>query len=106
MIADELFLAAWKSGVEMTVDGSVVHLKASSKPPEELLKKLQEHKSALLRFLSCWIDTPYGDAKFWGFLGEDRCGVVLRNQPDRVAWMKKSELTIKPDREAMSTTVH
>ncbi len=70
-----------------------------SNPPVDLLARLREHKPQMLRFLSCWIDTPYGEAKFWGFVGEDRCGVVLRNQPDRVTWVKRSELMIKPSKE-------
>jgi len=104
MIAESLFLSAWKAGVEMTVDGDAIRLKASSKPPDELLKKLKTHKPELLRFLSCWIDTPYGQAKFWGFLDGDRCGVVLRDRPDRVTWIKRRELMVKPsveDKEAV-----
>ena len=105
MIAESLFLTAWKAGVEMTANGDAIHLKASSKPPQELLKRLLEHKSELLRFLSCWIDTPDGEAKFWGFVGEDRCGVVLRNKPDRVTLVKRSGLRIKPSEEDKAAAV-
>ncbi len=69
-----------------------------------MLNKLKDHKPELMRFLSYWIDTPYGQAKFWGFLDDRRCGVVLRNQPDRVTWIKRSELMVKPsveDKEAV-----
>ena len=105
MIAESLFLTAWKAGVEMTVDGETIRLKASSRPPEELLKKLQQHKLELLRFLSCWIDTPYGQAKFWGFVGKSRCGVVLRTRPDRVTFIKRSELMVKPHIEDKAAAV-
>ena len=102
---ESLFIEAWKAGVELTVNGDKLHLEARSKPSDDLLKRLKEHKPELLRFLSCWIDTPYGEAKFWGFVGEDRCGVVLRNRPDRVTFIKRSELMVKPsleDKEAVA----
>ena len=103
-ICESLFVEAWKAGIELSVNGDRLHLEALSKPPGDLLNKLKEHKPELLRFLSCWIETPYGKAKFWGCLGEDRCGVVLRSQPDRVTWLKRSELMVKPgieDKEAV-----
>jgi len=88
----------------LSINGDKLHFKASSTPPNELLEKVKANKPEMLRFLSTWIDTPYGQAKFWGFLDERRCGVVLRNQPDRVTWIKRSELMVKPsveDKEAM-----
>ena len=94
-ICESLFVEAWKAGIELSVNGDRLHLEALSKPPGDLLNKLKEHKPELLRFLSCWIDTPYGQAKFRGCLGGDRGGVVLRNRPDRVIWIKRSELMIK-----------
>ena len=97
--AESLFVEAWKAGVVLSVNGDKLHFEARSKPPDELLEKLKAHKPELMRFLSCWIDTPYGQAKFWGFVGTDRCGVVLRNQPDRVTFIKCSELTVKPSVE-------
>jgi len=100
-----LFVEAWKCGIELSVNGDKLHLEAQSNPPDDLLDRLKEHKPALLRFLSCWIDTPCGEAKFWGFVGEDRCGVVLRNQPDRVTWVKRSELMIKPSEEDRTAAV-
>ncbi len=103
---ESLFLEAWQAGMDLSVNGDKLHFEASTKPSGDLLRRLKEHKPELLRFLSCWINTPHGEAKFWGFLGEERCGVVLRNQPDRVTWIKKSELMIKPDQKDMSTTVH
>jgi len=104
--AGSLFVEAWKAGVELTINGDKLHFEARSKPPAELLNKLKDHKPELMRFLSHWIDTPYGSAKFWGFLDGDRCGVVLRNRPDRVIWIKKSELMIKPDRDNLGATVN
>jgi len=100
-----LFVECWRSGIELSVNGDKLHLEAPSSPPDDLLARLTEHKPALLRFLSCWIDTPYGEAKFWGFIGEDRCGVILRIQPDRVTWMKRSELKIKPSEEDRAAAV-
>ena len=102
--AGSLFVEAWKAGVELTINGDKLHFEAGSKPPVELLNKLKDHKPELMRFLSHWIDTPHGQAKFWGFLDEKRCGVVLRNRPDRVTWIKRSELMVKPsfeDKEAV-----
>jgi len=57
---ETLFVEAWKAGVELKPDGDRLLLDAPSKPPQELLDKLAEHKSALLRFLASnsWIDTP------------------------------------------------
>lgn len=98
-ICESLFVEAWKAGIELSVNGDRLHLEALSKPPGDLLNRLKEHKPELLRFLSRWIDTPYGQAKFWGYLGEDGCGVVLRNRPDRVVWIKRSELMIKRSEE-------
>jgi len=77
------------------VNGDKLHLETSSPPSDDLLKRLKEHKPEMLRFLLSWIDTARGQAKFWGFLDEKRCGVVLRNQPDRVTWIKRSELMVK-----------
>ena len=94
-----IFVEAWKAGVVLSINGDKLHFEARSKPPDELLEKLRDHKPELMRFLSSWIDTPYGQAKFWGFLDERRCGVVLRNQPDRVTWIKRSELMVKPSTE-------
>jgi len=96
---ESLFVEAWKAGVELSINGDKLHFEARSKPPDELLNKLKDHKPDLMRFLSHWIDTPHGQAKFWGFLGKDRCGVVLRNQPDRVTWIKRSEVMVKPSVE-------
>jgi len=103
-VCESLFLEAWKAGVELSVNGDKLHFEASPKPSNDLLNRLKEHKPELLRFLSCWIETPYGQAKFWGFLDGDRCGVVLRDRPDRVTWIKRSELMVKPsveDKEAV-----
>ncbi len=100
-----LFVEAWKAGVELSVNGEKLHLEASSDPSDDLLSRLREHKAELIRFLSCWIDTPYGQAKFWGFLDEKRCGVILRQQPDRVTWMKRNELTVKPSVEDKQAVV-
>ncbi|MCH7804774.1 MAG: hypothetical protein IH937_11900 [Acidobacteria bacterium] len=96
MIAEALFVEAWKAGVQLDTDGERLLLDASSKPSQELLDKLAEHKSEMLRFLAphAWIDTPLGQAKFCCFLGEFRCGVVLKKQPDTVTWMQKSQLGI------------
>ena len=106
MISPEvLFIECWKSGIELSVNGSKLHLEAKSNPPDDLLARLKEHKPEMLRFLSSWIDTTRGQAKFWGFLGKDRCGVVLRSQPDRVTWVWRSELMVKPNREDMAATV-
>lgn len=44
------------------------------------------------------IGTQDSETKFWGFIGKGRCGVVLRNQPDRVTWIKRNELMIKPSK--------
>jgi len=93
---ESLFVEAWKAGVVLSINGDKLHFEASSTPPGELLEKLKANKPEMLRFLSIWIDTPYGQAKFWGFLDDRRCGVVLRNQPDRVTWIKRSELMVKP----------
>ena len=81
------------------MNGDKLHLETASPPSDDLLKRLKEHKPELLRFLSSWIDTPCGQAKFWGFVGDYRCGVVLRNQPDRVTFIKRSELGIRPREE-------
>ena len=81
------------------MNGDKLHLETSSTPPDDLLKRLKEQKPEMLRFLSSWIDTPHGEAKFWGFVGDYRCGVVLRNQPDRVTFIKRSELGIRPREE-------
>ena len=102
---ESLFLEAWKAGVELSVDGSELHVEAPVKPPNELLEKLKTHKSELIRFLSCWIDTPYGQAKFWGFVGKSRCGVVLRTRPDRVTFIMRSELMVKPHIEEKAAAV-
>ncbi len=93
---ESLFIECWRSGIQLSVNGGKLHLETSSPPSDHLLKELKEHKPEMLRFLSTWIDTPYGQAKFWGFLDSRRCGVVLRNQPDRVTWIKRSELMVKP----------
>ena len=97
--AADLFVEAWKAGVELSINGDKLHYEAQTAPSRDLLNRLREHKPGLMRFLSCWIDTPYGQAKFWGFLDEHRCGVILRRQPDRVTWIKPSEVTVKPSIE-------
>ena len=96
---ESLFIEAWKAGVELSINGDKLHFEARSKLSNELRNKLKDNKPELMRFLSCWIDTPFGPAKFWGFLDDRRCGVVLRNQPDRVTWIKRSELMVKPSVE-------
>ncbi len=96
---ESLFIECWRSGIQLSVNGDKLHLETSSPPSGDLLKRLKEHKPEMLRFLSCWIDTPQGEAKFWGFVGDYRCGVVLRSQPDRVTFIKRSELGIKPREE-------
>jgi len=96
---ESLFIEAWKAGVELSVNGDKLHLEALSKPSDDLIRRLKEHKHELLRFLFHWIDTPYGEAKFWGFIGEDRFGMVLRNQPDRMKFIELNELMVKPQAE-------
>ncbi|MFP6889237.1 MAG: hypothetical protein VCF07_05695 [Nitrospinota bacterium] len=105
MTAERLFLEAWKAGVEIAVNGKKLHLIAPTRPPEALLKKLRERKPEILRFLCSWIETPYGQAKFWGFIGEDSCGVVLRHQPDKVTFVRRDELGIKPSVEDRAAAV-
>ena len=102
---ESLFIECWKAGIELSVNGDKLHFESQSGLPDDLLARLKEHKPEMLRFLSCWIETPNGQAKFWGFLGKDRCGVVLRSQPDRVTWVWRSELMVKPNREDMVATV-
>ncbi len=102
---ESLFVEAWKKGIELSVNGDKLHFEADSKPSGDLLNRLKEHKAELLRFLSCWIDTPYGEAKFWGFVCGDRCGVVLRNQPDRVTFINRSELAVRPSPEDRAAVV-
>lgn len=87
---ESIFAEAWKAGVELSINGDKLHFEASSTPPDELLEKLKAHKPELMHFLSIWIDTPYGQAKFWGFVGDDRCGVILRSQPNRVPMLRAS----------------
>ncbi len=102
---ESLFVEAWKAGVELSVNEDKLHLEVSSDPSDDLLNRLKEHKLEMLRFLSCWIDTPYGEAKFWGFVGEHRCGVVLRNRPDSVMFVERSELRVKPEEVDKATVV-
>ena len=102
---ESLFLEAWKAGVELSINGDKLHYEAQAAPSRDLLNRLREQKPELMRFLSCWIDTPYGQAKFWGFLDEKRCGVILRQQPDRVTFIKRSELTVKPSHEDKQAVV-
>ena len=99
--AADVFVEAWRAGVTLSVNGDKLHFEALEHPSRELLEKLKAHKSELLRFLSSWIDTPRGQAKFWGVSSEDQslCGVVLRNQPNRVTWIRCSELMVKPSVE-------
>ena len=97
---ETLFVEAWKADVDLTANGETLHLEALSQPSDELLEKLRTHKTEMLRFLSSWVDTPYGEAKFWGFLGKNRCGVVLRHQPDKVTFVRRDELGIKPSVES------
>ena len=96
---ESLFVECWKAGIELSVNGEKLHFEASANLPDDLLARLKEHKPEMLRFLSCWIETPHGQAKFWGFIGKGRCGVVLRNQPDRVTWIRRSELGVRPSPE-------
>ena len=77
---ESLFVECWKAGIELSVNGEKLHFEASANLPDDLLARLKESKPEMLRFLSCWIETPHGPAKFWGFLGKDRCGVVLREK--------------------------
>ena len=102
-----LFLEGWKAGVKLTVNDNGLDLEAPAKPPTALLDKLREVKPEMLRFLSCWIETPYGQAKFWRFVGKNknRCGVVLRHQPDRVTFIMCSELQVKPSLEDKTSAV-
>jgi len=106
--AADLFVEAFKAGVELKTDGERLLLDAPNKPSQELLDKLAEHKSEMLRFLAphAWIDTPLGQAKFYCFLGEFRCGVVLRKQPDRVTWMQKSQLGLREASEDLELVKH
>ena len=103
---ESLFVECWKAGIELSVNGEKLHFEASANLPDDLLAKLKEHKPEMLRFLSCWIETPNGQAKFWGFLGKDRCGVVLRDRPDRMTFIKRSELMIKPSEDDMAAATH
>ena len=96
---ESLFIECWKAGIELSVNGDKLHFESQSGLPDDLLARLKEHKPEMLRFLSCWIETPHGQAKCWGFLGKDKCGVVLRNKPDRVTFIKRSELGVKPSPE-------
>ncbi len=102
---ESLFLEAWRSGVRLSVNGSKLHLEGPSRPPDDLLERLKENKPRLLRFLSCWIDTPYGQAKFWGFLDGTKCGVVLRDRPDLVTWIRRSQLGVKADQDDRAVLV-
>ena len=99
MTPEDLFVEAWKAGVQLDTDGERLLLDAPSKPSQELLDKLAEHKSEMLRFLGNWLDTPLGQAKFAFFLGEFRCGVVLRKQPDKFTYIQKSKLHLTEDDE-------
>ncbi len=103
--SESLFLEAWKAGVELSINGDKLHYEAQTAPSRDLLNRLKENKPGLMRFLSCWIHTPYGQAKFCCFLDERRCGVILRHQPDRVTWIKRSELTVKPSVEDKQAVV-
>ena len=103
--AEGLFLEAWRFGVTLSANGNKLHYESPAKPPDELLEKLKNRKPEMLRFLSCWIDTPHGEGKVWGLVGGDRCGVVLRSQPDRVIFVKCSELRIKPKEEDALATM-
>lgn len=94
MTSEELFLWAWRCGVTLAAVGGSIRCRCVDLPPE-LAAELKEHKRQMLKFLSHWIDTPYGPAKFWGFLDEKRCGVVLKYLPDRVTWIQRNELRIK-----------
>ena len=91
---ETLFLECWRAGIELSLNGDKLHLSANSKPPEDLLERLKEHKPKLFRFMSSWVDTPHGEGKLWGFLSGNRCGVILRTQPDRVTFIKRSEVRI------------
>ena len=102
---ESLFVECWKAGIELSVNGEKLHFEASANLPDDLLSRLKEHKPEMLRFLSCWISTSRGEAKFWGFIGEDQCGVVLRNQPDRVTWIKRTELGLKASPEDKAAIV-
>lgn len=102
---ETLFVEAWRAGVELSINGGKLHFEARSKPSDDLMKRLKEHEHELLRFLSHWIDTPYGEAKLWDFVGEDSCGVILRHQPDRVKFIKLNELRVKPQEEKKAAAV-
>ena len=108
MTPEDLFVEAWKAGVRLDTDGERLLLDAPSKPSPELLDKLAEHKSELLRFLAphAWIDTPLGQAKFAFFLGEFRCGVVLRKQPDKFTFIQKSKLGLAEDSDDWESVKH
>jgi len=103
---ESLFVEAWKAGVVLTINGDKLHFEARSKPSNELLNKLKDHKPELMRFLSSWIDTPQGQAKFAFFLGEFRSGVVLRHQPDHFTLMQKSQLGLKEDSDEWESVKH
>jgi len=97
MIAEELFVECWRAGLslELNENNVVIRGKPGSRISEDLKIRLKEHKKELLRFLApnAWIETPYGPAKFVMFLNDGRgCGVVLKNRPDRVTWIERSEL--------------
>ena len=106
MTSEALFVEAWKAGVELDTDGERLLLNAPSKPSQDLLDKLAEHKDDMLRFLGTWIDTPLGQAKFAFFLGEFRCGVVLRKQPDKFTFIQRSKLGLKEDANDLESVKH
>jgi len=104
-VCESLFVEAWKAGIELSVNGDKLHLEANQEPSEDFMTRLKAHKPELLRFLSCWIDTPFGEAKVWHFFSNRRCAVVLRNRPDRVTWMKRCDLGGKPSVEDKAAAV-
>ncbi len=97
MIVETIFLEAWRAQVELEYAGDQIHWKAQNGFPEELKRKILEHKQELLRFLAPhgWLMTPQGWAKFVMSLNDGkRCGVVLKSRPDRVTWVERSELWV------------
>jgi len=93
MSIEALFVEAWRAGVTLAVRGNDLYVEGDSDPTPELIQKLRDHKAPLLHFLSHWISTPHGEAKLHpGYLPESfsdgRAGVVLREQPDRITWIR------------------
>lgn len=96
MTAEDLYIECWRAGLNMELDGDQVVVWPSSQIPDDLRDRLIENKYRLLRFLAphAWVMTPSGLAKFVMSLEGGRCGVVLKSQPDRVTWLRKTDISL------------